>query len=303
MNVERHPVTDRASWLAMRTQDVTASVVGCLFGQHPYETRFSLWLKKASGETDELDSKLFRRGRILESAVAAGVAEETGWPVEKAEHYYRSPEHRIGGTPDYYVDDGERCILQCKTVDPLVFERDWTETEPPLWIVLQALTEAMLVGAPRAYVGAMVLTRDFPIKVYPVPRHPASEARIVEGVTAFWRMVQAGEQPAFDFGHDADLIRGLYPRDNGEVVDLSSDNRMPVLLADRAKLKARVKADEDALKAIDAEIKIKVGEAAEARVPGWKVTLKTQARAEHVVPASTYRVLRVNEFKAKAAAE
>ena len=43
--IERWAITSEAEWLEWRRNDVTASVVGALFGLHPYETVFGLYAR------------------------------------------------------------------------------------------------------------------------------------------------------------------------------------------------------------------------------------------------------------------
>lgn len=301
-SVQRIPISDRAQWMTLRQQDVTASAVGALFGAHPYQTALSLHLKKSGGAAADQDNPSMRRGRILEPGVAEAVREERGWSPVKADFYLRDAETRIGATPDYIVTvDGEERPLQCKTVDPQKFATEWTDSSPPLWIALQALTEVMLLGARCGYVAALVLSRDYPVKLYTVERHAGAELRIMKAVESFWQRVAAGEMPDPDFARDASSVTAMFPRDNGAAVDLSGDNMLPAILDERAALKAEIASKEARVSEIDTEIKSKLGEAAEAKLPGWKLTHKSQRRAERLTPASEFRVLRVTDLRAKEA--
>lgn len=297
MTVEIIPAGDRAAWLQLRRRDVTASDIAALFGAHPYRTMLAVWSDKMGFGHDRGDNSAMRRGRLLEPAVAAAVAEEKGWPVEPAGHYLRDPALRLGATPDYYALDGERrLVLECKTAEPSVFERDWAAGPPLAW-TLQALTQAMLAGVDAAVVACLVVSRDLPIHIYDVPRHAGAEAKIRDAVAAFWRSVEEGIRPPPVDGRDAATLAGMFPRDNGDVLDLTGDNRLPELLEERAVARAALKEREERVDAIDAEIKAKLGEAAEARLPGWRITWKSQHRAERLVPASDFRVLRITDLR------
>ena len=289
MTVERIPADDRAAWLALRKQDVTASEVAALFGAHPYKTAYQVYAEKTGASDGIGDNPAMRRGRILEPAVAEAWFEERRERLVKCHDYLRSPEHRIGATPDYQRPCGEP--VEIKTVAPEKWD-EWSEA-PPLAYQLQALVQAMLMGAPRAWIAVLVDNRAKDFHVFEVPRHPAAEAKIIANVAAFWRQVAAGEAPAPDYARDGDAIASMFPRDNGEVIDLSADNRLPELLARRAALKAIIGTAETELEAIDAEIKDKIGAASEATVPGWKITFKAQTRPERLMPATTFRVLRI----------
>lgn len=292
MTIQNFPARDRAAWLANRKQDVTASEIAALFNAHPYKSQLQVYADKAGTGAETFDNKAMRRGRILEPAVAEAWFEERGERLDKCTDYMRCTVRRIGATPDYVRPNGEP--VECKTVAPEKWD-EWQE-QAPLAYQLQALVQAMLMDAPRAWIAVMIDNRAKDFHVFEVPRHAQAEARIVERVAAFWRAVAAGEMPAADYAKDGAAIAAMFPRDNGEVVDLSGDNRLPGMLVRRAELKAAVSAAEAELDAIDAEIKAKLGPASEATLPGWKVTLKAQTRPERLMPASTFRVLRVTDL-------
>ena len=296
MNIEAIPATSRADWLALRRRDVTASDVAALFGAHPYRTILQVYADKTGTGTDRGDNAAMRRGRILEPAVAEAWYEERGERLTKATLYLRSPEHRVGATPDYLTIANEP--VECKTAAPEVFERDWAEG-PPLAYVLQCLVQVYLTGAPRGWIALMIDNRAKDFFVFDVPRNDAAWERIIAAAAVFWRAVDAGEMPAVDYSRDAAAIKALYPRDNGATVDLSGDNMLPEMLAERARLKDEVAEREDRLEAIDTEIKAKMGEAATGTLDGYRITYKLQNRKEVVIPATSYRVLRITKLKEK----
>ena len=98
----RIPITSRDQWLARRKFDVTASVVGAVFGCHPYVTPLHLYVEK-QGLVDlpeRGDGGVLRRGRIYEPAVAAAVAEQRpDWQLEKCRDYFCDEATGIGASP------------------------------------------------------------------------------------------------------------------------------------------------------------------------------------------------------------
>lgn len=294
MTTERIPATDRAAWLALRRQDVTASDVAALFGQHPYRTRLQVYAEK-TGRSDGIgDNAAMRRGRILEPAIAEAWFEDYGERLTKCSDYVRDPTLRIGATPDYLRPNGEP--VELKSVAPDVWE-SWGEAAP-LAYQLQTLVQAMLLDAPRGWLSVMVDNRAKDTHRFEVPRHPGAEAKIIAAVSEFWACVGKGEPPAADYTRDGTAIAAMFPRDNGDVLDWSGDNRMAVLLGRRADLKAIVGPAEDEIDAIDAEVKAKLGEASGASCGGFRISYKAQTRPERVVAASTFRVLRITASKA-----
>jgi hypothetical protein len=76
-------------------------------------------------------------------------------------------------------------------------------------------------------------------------------------------------------------------------VDLSSDNRLPVLLGEREKLKAAVQAAKARLDEIDAEVRQKIGDAERATLSGWRIEYRRHHRNGYSVPPQDYRTLRI----------
>lgn len=307
MQVDKIPYTDRTAWMANRQKDVTASVVGALFGEHPYCTPLSLYLEKSSDEPPaEYDDAVLRRGRVFESAVAvaASIDKKLGL-VPMGSTYFRAPEVRIGATPDYLVDsapDDMQHVMgwpfQIKTVDPRVFDRDWTQEEAPLWVTLQALTEAMLLDTTGALIGAMVMKAPFPVHYYPVPRNPGAEKRIIKGVEDFWKSVAAKEMPTPDYHRDGALLKELY-KGGGETVDLTQNNRIALLCEEKIAWARRATNCSHALETIDAEIFDLLRNAERADHPDFNITAKVTKKKAFTVAATEFRQLRVTRKHAK----
>src|SRR5438270_13532168 len=84
-------------WLDWRRQDITASRIAALFDRHPYMARDGLAAALRAESGNGIPSPALRRGRILEPAVAAALAEDhPDWRITKASSYHRLPDHRLG---------------------------------------------------------------------------------------------------------------------------------------------------------------------------------------------------------------
>ena len=300
--IERRPIIDREEWLAWRRQDVTASTVGALFGVHPYTTALRLYAEKRGVEFLNEDNKVMRRGRWLEPAVGKAVSElRPEWKLEAPNIYLRDPEIRLGCTPDFLIHDVARGlgVLQCKTVAPSVYARDWLDgTEIPFWITLQALTEMMLAKASFGAVAVLLVDpHNMDVAILDVPRHPSSEDRIAKTVKNFWIAVQKGIEPDPDFARDADVIKVLVPREiPGKTIDLAGNNRLRAMLEQRAALMATMKEADDACSAIETEIKFLMGDAEIANgLNGWRITYKVEHRTGYTVAPKDPRVLRIKD--------
>lgn len=299
MSIERYPVTDRATWLAMRAQDLTASDIGAALGLDPYKSRLAVYAEKTGLLMPQADNNAMRRGRWLEAAVLSAIREQNpDWEIKPASIYLRDPEIRLGATPDAlaFTDKPGVTNVQCKVVNRPAFERDWVDG-PPTHYMLQTLAEGMLLRADQSLLAALVIdTYTAELELFDIPRHEAAEARLRQVAVDFWAMVAAGQQPAPDYTRDAEVVNALFPKSSPDVVlDLSTDNRMPELLRERSTVRTILDVETARLGEIDAEIKMKLGEHERAELPGWKISWKTQTRKEHMVAASTFRALRVTE--------
>lgn len=300
-------ITDREQWLALRRQDVTASVVGALLGVSDYVTAYGLFALKAGlVDEDPEETAPMKRGRLLEPVALALLAEERPeWTIEAPGVYLRDPDVRLGATPDAYAtrpDIAGRGVVQIKTTTESVFRAKWVEPDtrevvPPLWIVAQAIVEAHLSGASWACVGCLVVGFGLNLHVVEIPIHRGLIDRIRAEVVGFWRRVAENDPPPADYGRDGALIARFYADDNGDEVDLSDDERLAELLAERAKLKAieaQGSAAEKERKPIDDEIIAKLGNAARARAAGGVIVeAKTTRRAGFTVAPSSFRTIKI----------
>lgn len=296
--------SDRASWLAARARDVTASVVGALFGEHEFTTIYQLWaLKTGRDRRDDEETPAIRRGRLLEQVAVQLLREQyPSWTIthNAAENiYFRDPEARLGATPDVIVDAPGRGkgVVQVKSVEASAFRRKWLDedgnVEAPLWIALQATLEAHLTGCQWAAVAPLVVSHGLEMPLIDIPILPGVIEAIVDRTRAFWAMVEEGREPEPDYARDGAVIERIYAGDASHEVDLTADNRVPTLIAERRERMAERDGAQGRINEIDAEIKAKMGDAYVAHIAGGrKITWKPQARAGFFVEPKTTRALR-----------
>lgn len=310
MAIQKIAVGNRDTWLKLREKDVTASVAAALFGEHPWVSHFELWqLKAGKTKEDPEESPAMQRGRLLEPVAVSLMREKRpDWAIKhnsgRSQVYWRDAKHRIGATPDVLIDDdGRSGIVQIKSVDQFAFREKWLvggkfsnpkswEVEPPLYVIIQAMVEAALVGAEVAYVAPLVVMHGLEMPIVEVPRHDGVWERLVEEVADFWASIEAGEEPAPDYKKDAALLSEMGRGDNGKTIDLTGDNRIQELLDQRERGKTLIKQGEALVDEVEPDIIAKIGDYEAAIVPGWaKVRRPTVSRKEYTVKASTYRKL------------
>lgn len=302
MNVQILTPKDRAAWLKARSHDVTASAVGALFGCHDFLTRYELaMLKSGRIKEDPTETPAMRRGRLLEP-VAVQLIRETN-PTLQITHnsenrYWRDAEARLGATPDVLAKCPVRGpgIIQIKSVGEGAYRRKWLvegEPEAPLWIALQATLEAHLTGARWAAVAPLVVGYGVECPLIGIDLLPGVVDAIRARVAEFWAQVDADEIPEPDPERDGALIDCLHAYgDPLEEVDLSTDNRIPELIAEAQAARADLKVAQARISAAEAEIKAKMGLAEVAHLGmGRRITWKTRRRAGFTAPPTNFRVL------------
>lgn len=119
-------------WLAERGKGIGASEVGAIIGVSPFDTPFSIFLKKTGQVTPEPENEAMLMGHLLEEAVAKRWEMATGEKVIKAsaaDIIYVHPEYDfMRATPDRIVR-GRKKLLECKTtitdIDPEDIPAHW----------------------------------------------------------------------------------------------------------------------------------------------------------------------------------
>lgn len=163
-----------------------------------------------------------------------------------------------------------------------------------MWIALQAAVEAYLTGSTWAMVAPLVVGYGIDMPLIEIDLIPGVIDRIKGETRVFWKMIASGNEPPPDFSRDAHVIERMFELDHGEEIDLSRDNSIHDLIANRHRLKTAMKACGDQIEATDAEIKFKLQGASIGHLPGGrKITWKLTKRAGFTVDPASYRVLRV----------
>ena len=298
-----------ASWHVARKLDVTASVVAALVGEHEFTTRFELWnLKAGRLDADPEESAAMKRGRLLEPVAVELIREaRPAWEIVHNTGvdvlYFRDTDARIGATPDVIAVDPERGpgVVQIKSVESSTFRKKWVQedgaVEPPLWIALQAMTEAYLTGSAWAAVSPLVVGHGLDLEIIDVPLIPSVVDRLKAESLAFWASIEAGEEPPADYRRDAGAIDRLYRRGgDDDAVDFIGRDDVEHLISERKAKKIAIAQASDDAEAIDAQLKHMMGGAEVAFMSrGRQIRWMTHRRIAPDGKAQSYRVLRVPE--------
>lgn len=307
MTIEIIRPVDRTAWLAARTQDVTASVAGALFGVDPYMSPYELWAEKTGRRSpDGEPSDAMERGILMEPVVVKMVQKRhPAWVIGydgENPVYYRDPETRIGATPDAFVVRPDRRgtgIMQIKSVSEDAFEKFWeVDPEdgaiiPPTWIAIQAIIEATLTKCPWACVAVVVLTRRGTFRLEPIIDIPLDNflfwERLVEKVDAFWEMIASGRTPDPDWDRDADAVLDVLRQSMPERKDLTNDPAVDNLAGQYVQAKATETQQAAVAARLRAMIFHVLGAAEIGETERWSLSARTSVRGD----GTTTRVLRI----------
>lgn len=257
-------------WLKEREYGIGASEVGAVLGLSPYETPFSLWLKKTKQVPPEPENLAMRMGHVLEPIVVQLWEEATGEKVIKAsaaDIIYVHPEHDfMRATPDRIVR-GRKKIVECKTTVTDVDKNDIY----PYWIA-QCEYQMLVTGIHDCDLSWLVKGRYFDYANIPYDQEFAEF--IAERVKEFWNeSVVGGKEPELISVEDF-TFKGSTP---GTVVE-ADDKALGELLSLR-KLNEILDRDETEANQLKEAIKLYMGENESISFDGKVLaTWKTGAR-------------------------
>ena len=157
---------NRAEWLKAREDGIGASEVAAVVGLSPWETPFSLWLRK-TGQIPPLEgNEAMKLGHLLEPVVVSLWEEATGWKAVKAsakDIIYQDAEHPWRKvTPDriaYEIgEDGKRkkVLLEIKSS-----QKDFDPDDLPVYYLAQVHYQMHVTGIHVCYLCWLVRGLSF----------------------------------------------------------------------------------------------------------------------------------------------
>lgn len=238
LSVMSHSVSNVAAaaarklWLQERRKGLGGSDVAVLFGVHPWESPYSLWLDKtgkAPLEEGESDVRL-EVGKELEPLIRRLYMRTTGRIVH-APGNQTIPDQEcpcMRGTPDGQIEAYKGApgpgpgIFEGKTA--MVFVKGaWDMGKTPLYYEIQVQCYMAIMGYTWASTACLVLGSKDPLIIRDVARNDHFIAALRQKAGQWWeKHVLGGEAPPVD-GTEATTraLKALYPEDTGQVVALS----------------------------------------------------------------------------------
>ena len=295
-------LTSHDAWLAERKNGLGASDVAAALGVNPWKSQFALWAEKCGLLPDEdlaLENEAVEWGNRLEGAVGQAFADRTGRKVEhqgKFEMHVHPDLPFLRASldflqwqellPGHYGDDG---ALETKTTSAFNAD-DWKGGAVPLYYQVQLQTQLAVCGL--SWGSIAVLIGGQRLLHADLDRDDDFIASMLPHLESFWRHVVDRTPPAVDASPaTAKVLHKLHPDDNGCTVELPDEAEE---WADSLEsIKDEIKRLEELKTLHENKLKFAIGDNTFGQLPkGARFSFKTQTRAEHVVRASTFRVLR-----------
>lgn len=288
--------SDRPSWLDGRRSVIGASDTAGIFGVGYHDqSPATIWDSKLNPQADDRkDDRRLTIGKLMEPALRAIFADETGLPCEPAGEFtiYAHPDLAwLGATLDGLTvhDEYGPCPVELKNVSNFN-AREW-EDDPPLKFAVQVQHQLAVTGASHGFLLGLIGGNEPVVKV--IERNERFIDAMLGRLTEFWGYVERKELPPVDASlATAGILSRLWPQDSGATIFLPAE----AAEWDRELCEAKedLKTAEARKVAAENKIKAAMGEASFAELPGsaGSYSWKTQNRKGFVVEPTSFRVLR-----------
>jgi putative phage-type endonuclease len=285
---------DREVWLAERNKGIGASEAAAILGLSPWESPLSVYARKLGAlQATKEETEAMRWGTKLEPLILEEFGRETGRDVARDGVLIRSRARPWQlATLDGRQFDAKRTgngrgLVEVKATSARA--QDWNQGVPE-YVQIQVQHQLDVSGFDWGSV--VVLQHGNRLLWADVERNEALIESIRAAEQDFWDRVQHQQPPNPD-GSPAtrEALRALYPRDTGEVIALPGE--LIELDLERCEMKDEIKLREARLDWIDNQFRAALGSASVGTLAnGASYSYRLQKRAERIVAASEFRVLR-----------
>jgi putative phage-type endonuclease len=313
--IERVNITSTDEWLTWRSKYIGASEAAIVCGEGGYASLAELYAEKKGLTAKQQGNAAMQRGDWGQPAVFRAIARTfPEWRVVEANIHLRDNENRIAATPDGFalIPDREGMgIVEAKVIARSIYRRKWldnptgdlaTAATVPIAYRLQTLCNMMLAETQWGVVAVLIVgEHTWDLQIFNIERDEVLEDKILFHTAEFFRnYFDPGIMPPFEPQRDQELIKHLYPHDDGTEIDLSRDNRALALVDDYIETDAAIKRMEKVCNSIKTELQAKLGEHTYGKLTdGRRISWKLQHRKAHTVPASDFRIFRIQNSKEK----
>ena len=266
----------REQWLDIRQLGIGSSDAAVAVGLSPYKCPLTLWLEKTARKAPEdiSQKEAVLWGVELEPVLAQVYTKRTGYKVRRVNAVLQHPEHtfmlanldrEVVGHPD---GPG---ILEIKTAS-YHSAPQWEEGVPVAY-QCQVLHQLAVTGHAWAEVAVLIGGQDF--RIYRIERDEEKIGDLIRREAQFWQQVRQDWQPEPDGSSDAAAaLSWLFPRDDGQTVDLSDSPEFNQLFGELLHLREHKEEVELRESQIKQRLQATLGEATAGLFADGKITWK-----------------------------
>ncbi len=284
----------RDQWLDVRRSGIGSSDAAAAVGLNPYKSQLELWMEKtgrgaALPQVDPNDeSSPMYWGTLLEPIVAAHYTKRTGNRVRRVNAVLQHPTNpwMLANLDREVMGSADVAILECKTAG-INGARLWKEGVPD-YVHLQVMHQLAVTGKQAADVAVLICGQD--LQIIRIQRDEEQIQQLIRLERAFWEYVEKDIQPPADGSDSADLaLRCLYPRDTGEVLDLSQETELAGAFSDLLAVRQKLADVTELESQLKQRIQQRMGDASRAVFECGEVSWK---RSKDSVTLDTARLLK-----------
>jgi len=253
-----------------RKSGIGGSDAAAVVGLSPFKTPFQLYCEKR-GEVPENEEETLamKFGTLLEEPIVSHYCDVTGRQVRRQPMTAHTDHPFMLANIDRQIlkDPRGPGILEVKTTNEWSGRGIHTENDIPDHYFIQAQHYLAVYGYDWASLAILIGGQRF--VWFDVQREQAVIDELIRQEAAFWERVQAGNPPPIDGSErTGELIKRMYPRDNGKIITLDAEE-LKTAAAALVGLKATLKAMETEKVNLENILKSAIGDASVADVPGW----------------------------------
>jgi len=285
----------REAWLETRRTGIGGSDAAAILGYSKYRSPLELYCDKIGlTESSAAETEHQEWGHRLEEPIARKYAEVSGRTITDLGDFtiHRSGEYPwMLATVDRLIEPKNLSpmgVLEIKTGAGWKYD-DWA-FEPPLGYQMQLQHNLIVTGHEWGAFAALFGGHQF--LTYEVRLNVKFADLLIKEEHAFMQRVINRDPPPVDASESsARGLKALYPRPSGETINL------PGVAADWGdeieECKGRLKEITEKKRELENLLKESIGEATFGLLPsGIRYSYKLQTTPEHVVPETSFRVLR-----------
>ena len=286
------PQMGRERWLQLRRFGIGSSDAPAVCGVSKYKSAYDVWLDKTKGPDHKDRDTIERRlGRLCEAGLAEIYAEEIGRevlppPAMLLRHSKWS--FVLASLDRITVVDGKPRVLEIKTVWADDRNREWGDfgtDEVPMSYLVQVQQQLAVTGWQGADLVAMFPGNQ--MGVYEIPRNDMLIQSMLEMEHTFWKKVQEGPPPEFDWDSPkaGDRMRRMY-QEVREGTEVTLDEEAAGLAAECVAASALASQTKKTADHLRLRLAALMKEAEFARLPnGYTVTRKLVKKRQYTVEA------------------